>query len=105
MVDKYYVYFFPEREKENPAIKIGYSKDPIKRLKQLQTGSSNRIGSEGWLYVGDNEDLAREVEEMFHQGFKKYRIRYNGEWFTYSPVIKSMVESMLRNKQFTRYFE
>ena len=104
-MDKYYIYFFPERGKENPAIKIGYSKDPIKRLKQLQTGSSIRIGSEGWLYVGENESLAREVEDVFHKGFKKHRIRENGEWFTYTDSIKSSIEKMLRNKEFTRYFE
>lgn len=104
-MDKYYVYFFPERGTEKPAIKIGYSKDPIKRLKQLQTGSSMRIGSEGWLCVGDNEQVAQAAEKSWHESFKSLRIRKNGEWFRYEDELEQIVRFSFNHRDFTRYFE
>ena len=100
---KWGVYFFPERDKENPAIKIGYSKHPLKRLEQLQTGSSDRIGSEGWFVV-DTETEAIVWEKLLHVLFKKDRIRSNGEWFTYSDKIKQYIEDGRRKENFLRYF-
>ena len=102
-MDKWYVYFFPEREKEEAAIKIGYSKHPIKRLKQLQTGHPTRIGSEGWLELGD-ELMAQTHEHFLHQSFNKERIRRNGEWFKYTDKIKTYVESLYKKENFTRYY-
>lgn len=102
-MDKCYVYFFPERDKESPAIKIGYSKDPIKRLKQLQTGHPTRIGSEGWLEL-ENEDEARSVEKGFHTMFATLRIRDNGEWFHFNEDIEAFIELIQRRKAFTRYY-
>lgn len=102
-MDKWYVYFFPERNKEDPAIKIGYSKHPIKRLKQLQTGHPTKIGSEGWLEL-NNELDAQFYEYSLHQSFNKERIRKNGEWFKYNEKIKNYVESLYKKINFTRYF-
>lgn len=103
-MDKYYIYFFPERGKENPAIKIGYSKDPVKRIKQLQTGHPHKIGCEGWIEVGTEKD-AQQVEHAYHTMFKKQRIRDNGEWFHYSDGIKELISKLMRDRNFTRYFE
>jgi hypothetical protein len=103
-VDKFYIYFFPERGKESPAIKIGYSKHPVKRLKQLQTGHPTKIGSEGWIEVGTEKD-AQQIESAYHVMFKKQRIRDNGEWFTYSDGIKDFISKLMKDKLFTRYFE
>ena len=56
-------------------IKIGRSKYPEKRLKQLQTGSSNRLkliaSFEGWGWR----------ERTLHDRLKQWRVRNNGEWF------------------------
>lgn len=100
---KWYVYFFPERDKEDPAIKIGYSKNPIKRLKQLQTGHPTKIGCEGWFECL-SEDEAHTEEHVLHHAFRKDRIRPNGEWFKYSDAIKMYIESLRTNKHFTRYY-
>lgn len=101
IIEPWYVYFFPERDKENPAIKIGFSRDPIGRLKTLQTGHPNKIGCEGW-YLLPTQRMAREYEKELHKHFKKYRIR--GEWFKYNDEIKNFIQTLLFKKNFTRYF-
>ena len=59
-------------------IKIGRSKDPQKRLKQLQTGNPNKLKliaefkGEGWK------------EKILHERLEKYRLE--GEWFSYDCV-------------------
>ena len=59
-------------------IKIGRSKDPAKRLKQLQTGNPNKLKliacfeGEGWK------------EKILHERLEKFRLQ--GEWFSYSCV-------------------
>lgn len=102
-MDKFYIYFFPERGKEESAIKIGYSKHPLKRLKQLQTGHPTKIGSEGWIEAGTEKD-AQNIEKAYHVLFAKERIRENGEWFKYTNKIKSFVEKLMKDKLFTRFY-
>lgn len=59
-------------------IKIGRSKNPEKRLKQLQTGNPNRLKliatfkGEGWK------------EKLIHDDLKNWRKK--GEWFSYDCV-------------------
>lgn len=59
-------------------IKIGRSKNPEKRLKQLQTGNPNRLKliatfkGEGWK------------EKLIHEDLKRWRRK--GEWFSYDCV-------------------
>ena len=53
-------------------IKIGYSKNPKKRIKQLSTGSSSNL----YLLLYFEGD--KKLEKQIHNSFKK--IRYNGEW-------------------------
>lgn len=100
---KWFIYFFPEREEENPAIKIGYSKHPLKRLKQLQTGHPTKIGCEGWLEVETEED-AKSIEKGFHIMFETLRIRNNGEWFKYNEDIKAFINLIQYRKAFTKYY-
>lgn len=56
-------------------IKIGRSKNPHKRLKQLQTGNPNKLKliaefkGEGWK------------EKELHERLSSYRLK--GEWFSY----------------------
>jgi hypothetical protein len=104
MVDqKWGVYFFPERDKENPAIKIGYSVNPIKRLKQLQTGHPTKIGCEGWWLLG-TENQAVITERILHEMFKKERIRKNGEWFNYTQNIRDYLSEHSSHPYFCRYY-
>lgn len=59
-------------------IKIGRSKDPQKRLKQLQTGNPNKLKliaefkGEGWK------------EKILHDRLAFYRLE--GEWFKYDCI-------------------
>lgn len=59
-------------------IKIGRSKNPDKRLKQLQTGNPNKLKliasfkGEGWR------------EKLIHEDLRCFRLK--GEWFHYDCV-------------------
>ena len=59
-------------------IKIGRSKDPQKRLKQLQTGNPNKLKliayfeGEGWR------------EKLLHEHLSSHRLE--GEWFSYECI-------------------
>lgn len=61
-------------------IKIGRSKHPYKRIRQLQTGNSNTLRLihvfEGWGWR----------EPQLHEELKEWRIRDNGEWFHYDCI-------------------
>jgi hypothetical protein len=59
--------------------KIGYSKDPKKRLHQLQTGSATILS----LYGTIEGDMAKEKE--LHKKFAQYS--KSGEWFEYNLTI------------------
>lgn len=61
-------------------IKIGRSINPEKRLKQLQTGSSNKL-----RLIASFKDLGW-MERQLHERLKEWRIRENGEWFSYDCV-------------------
>lgn len=68
-----YVYFISNQY----SIKIGYTKNnPKKRLKQLQTGSSERLYLLGYV----KGDL--EKEKTLHKKFAQFKLRNNGEWFS-----------------------
>jgi len=56
--------------------KIGYSKEPVKRLAQLQTANYEKLSFIA-LCPG-----AKEIEMSFHKKYKSYKI--NGEWFNLS---------------------
>lgn len=102
-----FVYIVVERHDDylQPAhCKIGYSKDPEARLKQLQTGHPIRLGLEGWFYT-PNENTAREEERKLHATFAHLRLRNNAEWFVFNDELKDFIlESHKHNEAFTRFF-
>ena len=65
---------------EDGPVKIGFSKDPERRLKALQTGSAQKLN----LYHVEpfESDDIKLVEDMLHQE-NRFR-RCGGEWFTMS---------------------
>jgi len=75
------VYFIAEDESgdyENLRIKIGMSKDIMKRIGQLQTGSPYVLKLMGWIKSGDDKKLERRLH-------KKYQYaKSHGEWFILS---------------------
>ena len=67
-----YVYFIADLEKD--VVKIGTSKSPKSRLKQLQTSNSNRLALLGYIEGNVSE------ERYLHKYFSKYRL--SGKWFS-----------------------
>jgi len=62
------------------AIKIGRSKDPQSRLKQLQTGSPYKLKL---LVVVPEKG---NIEKSLHQKFSYYKQNCKGEWFDFNCV-------------------
>lgn len=66
--------------KNTGMIKIGRSKHPERRLKQLQTGNSDQLKliavfkGMGWR------------ESYLHDYLRKWKVRSNGEWFHHDCV-------------------
>lgn len=70
-------------------IKIGISKNPNLRMKELSTGSGDVIHL---VAVWKTMDDAAYVENHLHKTFKQYRV--NGEWFT-RDVTVDMIEDAI----------
>jgi hypothetical protein len=76
-------------------VKIGYSIDPQKRLKELQTGNHQKLEL---LKVFDG---SRELEYEFHTLFAGNRVQ--GEWFNYNrgpSLLKFCVLALLQNDKY-----
>ena len=56
-------------------IKIGYTNNVKRRLKQLNTGSDQQLFLLGYI------NGTKETEANLHRFFIKYKLRQNGEWF------------------------
>jgi len=76
------MYIYIIESKEN-IVKIGISKDPGRRLKQLQTGSSDKLKLIYKIEVDDKR--AKYLEKKIHHINNFDRI--NGEWFNIPPQI------------------
>tara|TARA_B100002019_G_scaffold291356_1_gene311314 strand:+ start:10978 stop:11289 length:312 start_codon:yes stop_codon:yes gene_type:complete len=59
------------------SLKIGRSKDPEKRLKQLQTGSPYSLRL---ILIIENSG---HMEKQLHNHLKRYKERRRGEWFDF----------------------
>lgn len=87
----YYVYFIEEQSKQrNKAVKVGYSKTPEKRLKELQTGNSNKLKLCLSLPYEDERE-AILMERCLHFIASKRFKRLNGEWFIVYGSWKKLV--------------
>lgn len=63
--------------------KIGFSKDPEKRLKALQTGNPEKLEVLATYPAGRIEEI------KYHRMFAYLKL--NGEWFSFSPQIAELV--------------
>ena len=70
--------------------KIGQSKDPLKRLKQLQTGSADVLKLV--TYVQSDKWLEKRLHKMFFFSHKR------GEWFTLSDAKLQMLLEYLEER-------
>lgn len=83
-----FVYFI---KADSGKIKIGWSVDPIERLKTLQTGSPEILTLIGCIRG------TREDEGVFHRMFKHYRLHC--EWFSYDEnLLEYIKERDCRNE-------
>jgi len=71
------VYFIADTT--NDVVKIGYSKDIKKRLKQLQTSNGNVLVLLGYMNGNEAE------EKYTHQLFSEYKLQ--GEWFHLNEIV------------------
>ena len=75
------IYFITARDVNR--VKIGYSNDPSKRLKELQTGCPAKCVIEATIDA-DNS-FEGEVHEIFRTS------RKHGEWFELTPEIEMAI--------------
>ena len=80
-----YIYFVQAGEKG--PVKVGLSKNPMSRVKQLQTSNPHTLKLLG-IIPGD-----RETEEMIHDKFEDHRLE--GEWFEPTNELIDIVRSLL----------
>lgn len=104
-----FVYFIGEYEDDGP-VKIGVAKDPIKRLRQMQTGNPRRLRVE-YVLLGfrDTEKLLHELWEPFAISSARTRRRVDAapgtEWFRPEvrerlfPIIETAVVGQVKHLQ------
>jgi Meiotically up-regulated gene 113 len=87
------IYFI--RDINADAIKIGYSRDPAKRLSNLQVGSSGRLKLIGVV------SAAQEIERVVHRQLTEGHIR--GEWFWDRGVTSQWLMDMTQGEPLFRH--
>jgi len=81
-----YVYFITTINKGNTPIKIGVSKKPEIRIKELQTGNPHKLKIIK-LVTCLNGDSAYVLESCLHSMSKSRNKKLMGEWFKiYEPI-------------------
>jgi hypothetical protein len=65
--------------------KIGKSKNPLTRIKDLQTSNANKLS---FVYLFDVHD---KYEKTLHKLFKDYKTNSNNEWFDLRTVDVSKI--------------
>lgn len=88
--EKLVVYFI---RISNKFIKIGYSVDPQKRLKELQTGSPTK------LHLQHVIPGCTKTEAGLHEMFS--HIKAKGEWFKYTEEMKWFIRTLRESADLT----
>jgi hypothetical protein len=85
---KGFVYLIGQADREDhatiAAVKVGFSKDPWRRLQQLKTASPTPL-----YIIGRVADQLSERERKIYRQLDPHRI--NREWFRWSPRVKSIL--------------
>ena len=79
-------YIYVVGNKKESVCKIGYSKDPFKRIKSIQTGCPFKLHI--FLIIRGN----RTIEKQLHRKYKSYK--HTGEWFKYEKDLKTSIENI-----------
>lgn len=88
-----YVYFLKARG-EDVLIKIGRSRDPERRVSELQTGSPFKLKLLGRVRC-KNDFHAKQVEKAVHRIF--HHCRRRGEWFKLSKQTLSTLHQIIKD--------
>lgn len=83
------VYLIGYRHGSTWFIKIGIAANPIKRLRQLQTGNGHQLS----ILKAISAVAARRVEQELHRQFGHYR--QTGEWFSLDDARLKTLESVM----------
>ena len=86
-----YVYFFHSNYGLFPIVKIGFSKNPETRLKQIQPNFPEQISFNKDLncVYCEGEFEARKLENTLHKRLKKHRMF--GEWFLCQTEVYNVI--------------
>jgi hypothetical protein len=68
-------------------IKIGWTFDPVRRVKDIQRMSPDRLQMIGFI------PGSRELEKMIHEYLSKFRV--HNEWFDPQPPVVSLIQDLL----------
>jgi len=79
--------------------KIGFSKNPLKRLKSLQTGNDNVLK----LYYEREVKHHSKVETSLKRHFAPYQT--SGEWFEYPLNFAELDDMIIRNEKMFKALE
>ena len=88
--DKQPQYIYLIQKNTESIYKIGISDNPLKRLKQLQTGNSARLHLIKVFAVKD----ARAIEKRLHRLLMFHRCSPRGEWFNLSEEYLKLVSAV-----------
>lgn len=75
---KYYLYAIGDKMR----VKLGYSSNINRRIKNLQTASAKKLECKWRFFCGDDEENAREMEKKLHRSCDAHHVR--GEWFRWT---------------------
>ena len=92
----YYVYFIQPEGKGNRPVKIGYSKNPESRCRNLQTSNPRKLKICVKLPF-DSESLAREAEQTFQWLAGKKHRSLEGEWFIIYGSWKKFISQAMKS--------
>jgi len=73
-------------------IKIGVSYDPSNRLKQVQTGSGDKLKL---LFTLKSYRVTNNYEKVLHEFFEGYRLE--GEWFSWNNFVMRKIGRLYEN--------
>tara|TARA_R100001530_G_scaffold109837_1_gene77199 strand:+ start:29 stop:1009 length:981 start_codon:yes stop_codon:yes gene_type:complete len=83
-----YVYFISDDNRKT--VKIGYSKNPWARVKDLQTGRTAKLSVVATLRT--TEVSENDIHSIFDDE------RQSGEWFVFSPRIEALIQAIKGKK-------
>ena len=96
----YYLYFITNKDS---AVKIGVSRDPRKRLKQLQTGNHTPLKIKKLVKLKSRSE-AYKLEAELHQKFKNKKIL--NEWFFLDRDMEKFINTFEEKQEsnYTMYY-